>query len=213
MADPSPRRKRSAARDMSEAPVDTPVRASGTGRTGSRVGKGGSGSGPNHAPVVSAAHLAAGAMPALSELEFALTIANNGFGRWMVRCAAAAGLPGLTPLEILVVHSVNHRDREKTLADLCLVLNVEDTHLVAYALKKLARAGMVETGRRGKEKTVTISPAGADFCARYHALREALLVRTVKTLAIDENDLSRLAALLRGLSGTYDQAARAAAAH
>ncbi len=167
---------------------------------------------PAAAPVVSAAHLAEGAMPSLSELEFALTIANNGFSRWMVRCAGAAGLPGLTPLDILVLHSVNHRDREKTLADLCLVLNIEDTHTVTYALKKLTRAGMVVTGKRGKEKTVAISPAGADFCAEYHAIREELLVRTVKTMALNEGDLSRLAALLRGLSGTYDQASRSAAA-
>ncbi len=191
-----------------------PARGSGMQGDGKPAGAGAAGSDMAGAggPVVSSAHLAAGAMPSLSELEFALTLANNGFGRWMVRCAAAAGLPGLTPLEILVLHSVNHRGREKTLADLCLVLNVEDTHLVAYALKKLARVGMVVTGKRGKEKTVTIAPEGAAFCARYHELREALLVRTVKMMAVDESELSRLAALLRGLSGTYDQAARAAAA-
>ena len=32
-------------------------------------------------PVVSSAHLAAGSAPALSELEFALTMSNNAFHR------------------------------------------------------------------------------------------------------------------------------------
>lgn len=162
-------------------------------------------------PVVSAAHLAAGAMPALSELEFALNVSVNAWHRWMVRCSAASGGPGLTATDVLVLHQVNHRGREKTLADLCLVMNVEDTHLVNYSVKKLAGAGLVETGRRGKEKTVAITPEGEAACARYHELREALLVNSVKALGLDEKELSRLASLLRALSGQYDQAARAAA--
>ena len=163
-------------------------------------------------PVVSSAHLAVGAMPALSEYEFGLILASSAFNRWMVRCMAAAGAPGMSWLDVLVLHAVNHRDRQKTLADLCLVLNIEDTHTVSYSLKKLARDGLIETGRLGKEKTAAISKAGAALCARYHEVREELLVRTVKTLSIDEEDLSKLSTLLRGLSGTYDQASRAAAA-
>jgi predicted MarR family transcription regulator len=50
------------------------------------------------------------------------------------------------------------------------------------------------------------------LCDRYRAVREDLLVRTAEALAIEEADLSQLSALLRGLSGTYDQASRAAAA-
>jgi predicted MarR family transcription regulator len=111
-------------------------------------------------PVVSAAHLASGAMPALSEVEFAMTMMVNAYHRWMVRCMAAAGAPGMSPLDTLVLHSVNHRGRPKSLADICLVLNIEDTHTVTYALKKLQKAGLVETGRRGKEKTVAITAAG-----------------------------------------------------
>ena len=163
-------------------------------------------------PVVSSAHLAAGAMPALSEYEFGLILASSAFSRWIVRCMAAAGAPGMSPLDVLVLHAVNHRGRQKTLADLCLVLNIEDTHTVSYALKKLEREGLIETGRQGKEKTAAISKEGAELCVRYGEVREDLLVRTVKSLSIDETDLSNLSALLRGLSGTYDQASRAAAA-
>ena len=163
-------------------------------------------------PVVSSAHLANSSLPALSELEFGMTMSVNAFHRWMGRCMAAAGEEGLSPLEILVVHLVNHRDRPKTLADICLVLNIEDTHLVNYAVKKLAERGLIEAGRKGKEKTVAITPKGAAVCTRYGEIREALLIDGVKALGFDAKDLSRLAALLRAVSGSYDQAARAAAA-
>jgi len=163
-------------------------------------------------PIVSSEHLSQGAMPALSEYEFGLMIAFNGFSRWIVRCMSAAGQPGLSALDVLVLHSVHHRAREKTLSDLSLVLNVDETHSIVYALKKLEARGLVKSGRRGKEKVVTITPKGAAACERYREYREELLVATAKRLAIDAEEVSRLAALLRGLSGTYDQAARAAAA-
>ena len=163
-------------------------------------------------PVVSSAHLASSSLPALSEMDFALTMANHAYQRWIVRGMAAAGAPGLSPLEVLVLHLVRHRERPKTLADICLVLNVEDTHLVNYALRKLEGQGLTRTGRKGKEKTVTITAEGAALCQRYARIREALLVRSVRQLGFSAEEMSRLAALLRSLSGSYDQAARAAAA-
>ena len=161
--------------------------------------------------VVSAAHLAESAMPALSEMEFALTVLANGFQRWTARCMGAAGFAGLQPIDVLVLHAANHRGREKTLADMCMMFNIEDTHIVAYAMKKLEGLGLIRTGRRGKEKTVAVTPAGAEACARYREVREALLVSAVTALNFDEAEVSRIAALMRALSGQYDQAARSAA--
>jgi len=167
---------------------------------------------PGVGPVVSSAHLAASGLPELSEMEFALTMANPAFQRWITRCMAAAGAPGMSALEVLILHLVNHRDRAKTLSDIGLVLNVEDTHLISYAVKKLSAQGLVVTGRAGKEKTVTIAPEGAELCRRYGEVREALLVRSIEALGLEREEISRLATLLRTLSGSYDQAARAAAA-
>jgi predicted MarR family transcription regulator len=162
-------------------------------------------------PVVSAAHLADGEMPALSELEFALTILSNAFQRWSVRGMGAAGISGLAPIDVLILHAANHRHREKTLSDIAMMFNIEDTHLVTYALKKLEGLGLIATGRRGKEKTVRATDKGAQACARYREVREALLVSTVKGLKFDEAEISGIAALMRALSGQYDQAARSAA--
>jgi len=167
---------------------------------------------PDIGPVVSSAHLADSALPALSEVEFALTMMNHAYQRWMVRCMTAAGGPAMSPLEVLILHLVHHRGRAKTLAEVCLILNIEDTHIANYAIRKLTQDRLLKAGRMGKEKAVEITPDGAALCARYRDVREALLVRTAQQLGFDPGDMSRVAALLRALSGSYDQAARGAAA-
>lgn len=163
--------------------------------------------------IVSSAHLAEGSLPEVSELEFGLIIAGNAFERWTVRAMAAAGHPELSALDVLVLHRVRHRDRAKKLADICLVLNVEDTHTVNYAVKKLSRAGLVSEGRQGKEKIVEITPNGVETCERYKAIRETLLLNAVSESGLDPEQISRLSAILRSMSGQYDQAARAATAY
>jgi len=109
------------------------------------------------------------------------------------------------------LHTVNHRGRPKRLADIALVLNVEDTHLVTYAVKKLEAADLVHGEKIGKEKAVSVTATGAAVCARYHDIREALLIRGVKAFGTDADELSRIATEMRALSGLYDQATRSAA--
>ncbi len=87
--------------------------------------------------IVSSRHLAEGEQWEASEVEYGMIIAYNAFSRWMTRCMSAAGNTDLTPLEILVLHNTNHRGRDKRLTDICFLLNIEDTHTVNYALRKL----------------------------------------------------------------------------
>ena len=162
-------------------------------------------------PVVSSAHLAAGAMPALSEFEFGAIMISHAFERWMVRCMAAAGVADMSPVDVMVLHTVHHRSKAKRLADICLVLNIEDTHVVSYAIKKLGRLKLVSSLKQGKEKLIATTEAGARVCQRYHEIREALLVRSVAAMGLDQQVLSGIAAQMRVISGHYDQAARAAA--
>ncbi len=162
-------------------------------------------------PIVSSAHLADGALPALSELEFGMILAGHAFNRWMVHCMTAAGEPGLASIDVLVLHSCNHRSRPKRLSDLCIVLGIEDTHVVGYAVKKLEKRGLLKSTRSGKEKLIGTTPKGVEVCLRYRSVREAVLVQSVKGLGLDPQAVSNVAATLRALSGHYDQAARAAA--
>jgi predicted MarR family transcription regulator len=162
-------------------------------------------------PIVSSAHLADSAFPSLSELEFGLILAGHAFERWMVHCMTAAGEPGLTAIDVLVLHSANHRGRPKRLSDLCIVLGIEDTHVVIYAVKKLEKRDLVKGTRSGKEKLISTTEKGVETCLRYRDIREELLVESVRGLGLDPKVTSTVAAMLRALSGHYDQAARAAA--
>ncbi len=110
-----------------------------------------------------------------------------------------------------MLHTIAHRSRPKRVADICLVLNIEDTHLVTYSIKKLDAHKLLTSGKRGSEKTVSLTAKGEEVVQQYRKIREALLVRPVKSAGTDEARLSEIAGLMRALSGHYDQAARAAA--
>ena len=115
---------------------------------------------PKAAGIVSSSHLVSPQSVELSELEFGLIVAWNAFSRWAVRCMAAAGCPELTITDVLVLHHICHRARNKKLGDICFVLNVEDTHVVGYSLKKLLAAGLAQGEKVGKEVFYSPTPAG-----------------------------------------------------
>lgn len=162
-------------------------------------------------PIVSSAHLAAGGSPALSEAEFGLILAVHAFERWIVRCMAASGVANLSPLEVLILHIVRHRDRPKPCADISLILDIEEAHVASYALRKLEGAGLVKMRRVGKEKLVEATAAGIEACTRYTAIREQLLVKPLRSSGPSEEILSEVGEVLRAVSGYYNQAARSAA--
>jgi predicted MarR family transcription regulator len=166
---------------------------------------------PGHR-IVTSLHLVSPKSPELSELEFGLIIFNHAFSRWTVRCMAAAGCPDIAALDVLVLHHVNNQSQEKKLADICFVLNVEDTHVVSYALKKLAGLGLVEGSKRGKEVFFGTSAHGREVCERYRQVRETCLLPGFSGTDEDNRRIGDAASLLRTLSGRYDQAARAASA-
>jgi predicted MarR family transcription regulator len=159
---------------------------------------------------VSSSHLVSPKSKELSEFEFGLIIAGNAFNRWVTRCMAAAGLKDLTTLDVLLLHHVNHRAREKKLADICFMMNMEDTHVVSYSLKKLVGLGLVDSERRGKEVVFFTAQKGQDYIQRYREVREACLVAALSKDGSENAQLAELAGFLRMLSGMYDQAARAA---
>jgi predicted MarR family transcription regulator len=161
-------------------------------------------------PIVSSAHLAEGRSAELSEFEFGMIIASNAFNRWAVRCMAAAGMKDMTITDVLVLHHINHRAREKKLADIAFILNIEDTHIVNYSLKKLQALELVQTEKRGKEVLYSTNEAGKEICKRYYDIREQVLVSGLTGDGTESFELSELARFLRVLSGLYEQAARAA---
>ncbi|MHB1667372.1 MAG: winged helix DNA-binding protein [Thiomonas sp.] len=158
--------------------------------------------------IVSSSHLASPRGLAASEFEFGLIVSWNAFSRWVVRCMAAAGYRDLTITDVLLLHHINHRARNKKLADICFVLNYEDVHVVAYALKKLVAAGLAQTEKIGKEVFYSPTSAGEEAVYKYREVREQCLIANLD--AQMNQDLGEVARMLRTMSGLYDQAARAA---
>ena len=118
-------------------------------------------------------------------------------------------------LGILCLHSVNHRGRAKKLADICFKLNVEDSHKVNYALKKLVKVGLVQSEKQGKEVFYGTTNKWKALCMAYRDVREPCLVDEYAAFGggtgkPNAASLSVLARQLRLLSGLYDQAARSA---
>ena len=163
--------------------------------------------------IVSSSHLVSEKSPELSEFEFGLIIAAHAFNRWLIRCMGAAGVKDMTATDVLVLHHINHKGTEKRLADICFVLNIEDTHVVSYSLKKLAAAGLVEGSKRGKEVFFATTADGRDLCMINRAVREACLMPGFSGEAEENKRLAEMARTMRTLSGRYDQAARAATSY
>ncbi|HEY4065540.1 MAG TPA: winged helix DNA-binding protein [Burkholderiaceae bacterium] len=161
--------------------------------------------------IVSSSHLVSPRSQELSEFEYGLIVSNNAFSRWVTHCMSAAGLSDLTPLDVLVLHHVNHRARNKRLSDICFIMNVEDTHLINYSLKKLNGLGVVVASRNGKDVTYATSDEGRAYVEQYRQIRESCLIDALKADDSLNEQIGKLAVLLRVLSGVYDQAARAAA--
>ncbi len=131
--------------------------------------------------IVSSRHLANSDGWQLSEYKFGLIIAFHGFSRWMSKCMSAAGNSDLSSLEIMVLHHVKHREKQKILADVTFLLNVEDTHTINYALKKLQKFKLVEGEKRGKELFYKTTKTGATLCDKYREVREQCLLDSLNT--------------------------------
>ncbi|RPE71980.1 putative MarR family transcription regulator [Pacificibacter maritimus] len=166
---------------------------------------------PTSRRIVSSRHLADGENWEASEVEYGMIIAYNAFSRWMTRCMSAAGNTDLTPLEILVLHNSNHRARDKRLTDICFLLNIEDTHTVNYALRKLLKMELLTSEKRGKEVFYSASEKGKELCQAYRTVREGCFLDGLSRVGLTGEEMRELAANLRALSGHYEQASRAAA--
>lgn len=167
---------------------------------------------PAQTAIVSSAHLAETAKGwQLSELEYALTMTYNAFSRWMTHCMRSVGYKDFNPLDILVLHNVNHRGKEKRLSDIAFMLNIEDTHTVNYAVKKLVKAELISGRKLGKEIFYQTTDLGREVCQRYGEVRKTCLLDAAEATDRDYDEISHAAKVLRSVSGLYDQASRAAA--
>jgi predicted MarR family transcription regulator len=159
-------------------------------------------------PLVLSPHLVSPKSAEVSELEFGMIVCWNAFTRWLVRGTAATGLNDVTFIDVVVLHQLKHRARNKKLADICFVLNMDDTHVVNYSLKKLTTGGLAVGEKVGKEVLYRTTDAGEAAIEKYREVREQCLIDNINE---DMNpQMAELARFLGRMSGLYEQAARSA---
>src|SRR3954465_8219648 len=119
----------------------------------------------------------------LSDFEFTLIIVMYGFSRWVQTCMTASNVRGLSAVDILVLHAVNHRARDRRLHEICMVLNIDESHLVAYALKKLTAAGLVSSRTERREHHYSTTSQGDEACLAYRRTREEIPAKGLRRVA------------------------------
>ena len=144
----------------------------------------------------------------MSEFEYSLTVLSNGFLRWVVRCGEAAGVKNLGPVDLLVLHTVNYRARNKKLAEICLVMNVTESHTIAYSLKKLRERNLVDYKYVGRDRIFYSSDSGDLVCKSYLEMRRAGLLSILESSDIDIRKLFSSVSLMNRMSSAYAEAER-----
>lgn len=161
-------------------------------------------------PVVLSPHLVSPKSAEASEFEFGMIVCWNAFVRWLEKGTAATGVSDLNFMDVVVLHQLKYHARNKKLADICYVLNLTDTHIVSYSLKKLTAAGLAVGQKSGKEVLFRTTEQGEAAIERYRDVREQCLISNITE---DLNpQMAEVARFFGRMSGLYEQAARTASA-
>ncbi|WP_067215743.1 winged helix DNA-binding protein [Stappia indica] len=150
----------------------------------------------------------------LSDLEFAIVNLSFGFHKWVEICMSASGTRGLSPMDILVLHGINLRARGRRLAEICMVLNIDDAHLVSYSLKKLLAADLARVHRRGRESHYETTELGDQTCDEYRRVRDEFLVPNIQWFleGRSSTEMQQVTLFLKTMTAMYDQSGRSATA-
>lgn len=149
----------------------------------------------------------------ITRFEQSLQVLKNAFEQWVKRCGSRAGLNNLSSLEIQVLHIVGRAKEARRVVDISFVLNVEDTHNVNYAVKKLLKAGLLRGLRSGKDVAFVITEEGGARMDAYAEIKRQFLLEASTKFSSQEIPLEDLAGKLQMLSALYEQAARKAETH
>jgi predicted MarR family transcription regulator len=149
----------------------------------------------------------------ITRFEQSLQVVKNSFEQWVRRCGARAGMIGFASIEIEVLHIIGRAKEARRIADICFVLNVEDTHIVTYAVKKLLKAGLVESKRSGKDALFSITRVGGERMLAYAEVKRQLLLEAAERFSEQDIDLETLAEKMHVLASIYEKAARSAETH
>lgn len=149
----------------------------------------------------------------ITRFEEGLQVLKSAFEKWVKRCGTRAGLGGFSSMEIQILHIIGRAKEARRIVDICFVLNVEDAHVVNYAVKKLLKAGLVQSQRTGKDVAFIVTREGGSRMDAYAEVKKQFLLEPSTKFSSQEIPLEELAGKLQILSALYEQAARKAETH
>jgi len=148
----------------------------------------------------------------LSDFEFRLERLAQAYYRWKAACLAAVCDVPLTGDDVAVLNVVRMGDEPKRLSEIGQLLNRVDVPNLQYAMRKLVRAGLIETegSSSRKETRYRATATGRSVTEAYAALRAATLPPMLDALDGWVAQSETASGHLDLLSGLYAQAAQVA---
>jgi predicted MarR family transcription regulator len=149
---------------------------------------------------------------AMTDLEYAILRVFEAFGRWQSECLTAVSGARITGPENVLLHVIGMKGRTKTIHDVMLLTNRQDTQNVQYGLRKLIKLGFVKkqgTARAGIFYQTT--EKGNKICKDYADLRARLLLGAAKELPRFESESKRCCLHLEAIEKIYAIVGREAA--
>jgi predicted MarR family transcription regulator len=149
---------------------------------------------------------------AVTDLEYAILRVFEAFGRWQSECLTAVSGARITGPENVLLHVIGMKGRAKTIHDVMLLTNRQDTSNIQYGLRKLVKLGFVK--KQGVARVgifYRTTEKGDKICRDYANLRKKLLLRAAKELPNFETQSRRCAAHLEAVEKIYTIVTREAA--
>jgi predicted MarR family transcription regulator len=149
---------------------------------------------------------------AMTDLEYAILRVFEAFGRWQSECLAAVSGASITGPENVLLHVVAMKGRAKTIHDVMLLTNRQDTPNVQYGLRKLMKLGFIK--KRGSARAGVFyqtTEKGEKVCKDYADLRKKLLLRAAKNVSKFESTSKKCCSHLETLEKIYTIVGREAA--
>jgi predicted MarR family transcription regulator len=144
-----------------------------------------------------------------TDFEYALMRLYQSFSRWQSECIAGVTNVSLSGQENALLHIIRMHDRPKTIKELLLLTNRQDTPNMQYELRKLLKANFIDksgTARTGIYYTAT--PEGMQVCDEFARLRSEILLEAARMDAGAKNLGATVTACMEHMERIYESSTR-----
>jgi predicted MarR family transcription regulator len=144
----------------------------------------------------------------LTELEFGLEQLAQAYYRWKSLCFRAVCDVTLSGEDVAVLNTIRMGDDPKQLSEIAVLLNRTDMANLQYALRKLAKAGLVEnTGSPSRRETrYRVTTAGHAITDAYAKMRLKILMPILGNANMSHADFTALERAFSALARHYEDA-------